>query len=383
VMVKDNVDVAGLVSGQGGALGRHEATTDSECWTRLRDAESVLLGHTSMHELAWGLTTPQCPNPWGVTLTPGGSSGGGAASVAAGIVEISIGTDTGGSIRVPAALCGVAGLRPTYGIPSMRGIAPLAPSLDTVGVMALTAADCVMVHELLSRPGAAAPSEVNGLRVGVLRGWQERVSAGVATAMEASCTALRERGVQICEVELAPANLAPSIAYVVMLIESSRHWLAEAERRSADVGVEVLDRLRQGRRIDTADGLYELALSLAQSLREQARQSLRSLELAAFLSPVTAATGILNDATDVMVINGRRVATADALSRYTALASVTGLPALSVPAGLESDCPTAVQLIGAPYDERVLAALARPIEQGPGYFVEQMRRNLGGSETLT
>ena len=375
VTVKDNVDVAGLVSGQGGLLARRRATTDSAVWCRLNDEGCVLIGHSAMHELAWGLRTPGCPNPWRAGLTPGGSSGGAAASVAAGIVPLSLGTDTGGSIRVPAALCGVTGLRPTHGVPSMRGVLPLAPSLDTVGALASTAADCVLAHELISSPGAPAPRELDGLRVGVLDGWQGRVSNGVATAMEDACVALRERGVQIARLELAHARLAPSIAYVLMLVESSRRWLAEAERRSADVGSDVLEQLREGGRIDVPGGPYELAVALARSLRAQAELALRSSGLAAFLFPVTAATGIPDDAS-VVPVGGRQMATVDALSRYCALASVTGLPALSVPAGLDSDCPVAVQLIGAAYDERLLAALTGPLEQGPGLVVSERRSRL-------
>jgi Asp-tRNA(Asn)/Glu-tRNA(Gln) amidotransferase A subunit family amidase len=375
VTVKDSIDVAGLVSGQGGSLGRHRATTDSGSWSRLDVEGSVLIGHTSMHELAWGLTTPGCPNPWGAGLTPGGSSGGAAASVAAGIVAIAIGSDTGGSIRVPAALCGVAGLRPTHGVPTMQGIAPLAPSLDTVGALAPTAADCVLAHELMSGPGAASPVELDGLRVGVLAGWQGRVSDGVATAIADACTVLREQGVQITEVELPHARLAPSIAYVLMLIESSRLWLAKAERQATDVGRHVLQQLREGGRIDVPGGPYELARALALTLRVQAEGALRSNKLAALISPVTAATGVRADASTVAV-QGRDMAMADALSRYTALASVTGLPALSVPAGLESGFPVAVQIIGAPYDERLLASLAHPIEQGPGRVVAAGREAL-------
>jgi Asp-tRNA(Asn)/Glu-tRNA(Gln) amidotransferase A subunit family amidase len=375
VTVKDNVDVAGLVSGQGGSLGRHQAITDSGAWSRLNVEGSVLIGHTSMHELAWGLTTPGCPNPWGAGLTPGGSSGGAAASVAAGIVSIAIGTDTGGSIRVPAALCGVAGLRPTHGVSAMRGIAPLAPSLDTVGALAQTAADCVLAHELMSRPGKAAPDQLDGLRVGVLAGWQGRVSDGVATAMDDACAVLRAHGVQIAELEIAHARLAPSVAYVLMLIESSRLWLSEAERRSTDVRPDVLEQLREGGRIDVPGGPYGLARALARTLRAHAERALWSNQLAAFISPVIAATGVREEASAVTV-QGRAMATTDALSRYTALASVTGLPALSVPAGLESGSPVAIQLIGAPYDERLLALLARPIEQGPGLIVAAERGTL-------
>jgi Asp-tRNA(Asn)/Glu-tRNA(Gln) amidotransferase A subunit family amidase len=375
VLVKDNVDVAGLVSGQGGTLGRHRATADSAVAGRLAAQGGVVLGHTAMHELAWGLTTPGCPNPWGAGLSPGGSSGGAAASVAAGIVTASIGTDTGGSVRVPAALCGVAGLRPTHGISALRGIAPLAPSLDTVGVLAATAAECVLAHELLARPGAAAPAGLSGLRVGVLAGWRGRVSAGVEAAIEDTCTALRGHGVHVIDLELPQTRLAPSIAYVLMLIESARQWLAEAERDASVVAADVLGQLRDGGRIDGPDGPYELALALARALCVQVEHALHANGLTALLLPVTASAGIHGSATPIMV-RDREMNTVDALSRYTALASVTGLPALSVPAGLDAGCPVGVQLIGAPYDERALALLAHPVEQGPGRIVRTTRDKL-------
>jgi len=375
VLVKDNVDVAGLVSGQGGKLGRHRAGADSAVWSRLHAQGALPLGHTAMHELAWGLTTPGCPNPWGAGRTPGGSSGGAAASVAAGVVAFSVGTDTGGSVRVPAALCGVAGLRPTHGLSAMRGVAPLAPSLDTVGILAGTAAESVWAHELLCGPGTAAPDSIAGLRVGVLTGWQKRVAPGVAAAIEAGCSALRRHGVQLVELELPQARLAPSIAYVLMLIESSRLWLAEAEQGCTDVGTEVLGQLREGGRIDARDGVYERALQLARALRVQVEQALRANALAALLSPVTAVTGLPADASFVLV-RDREMSSVDALSRYTGLASTTGLPALSVPVGLDAGFPVGVQFLGAAYDERLLALLARPVEQGPGRVVAVRRSRL-------
>jgi len=375
LLVKDNIDVDGLVSGQGGALGRHRASTDSAAFSRLREQGAISLGHTAMHELAWGLTTPGCPNPWGAGLTPGGSSGGAAASVAAGIVALSIGTDTGGSVRVPAALCGVAGLRPTHGISAMRGITPLAPSLDTVGVLASTAEDCVLAHELLARPGAPAPDGLNGQRVGVLIGWQERVTPAVVTAIDDTCSALREHGVHVVDLELPQSRLAPSIAYVLMLIESARQWLADAERAHSAVGAEVLGQLREGGRIDSPDGPYELALTLARALRVQVEHALYANRLTAVLTPVTAAAAVPENARSV-VVGDREMDVADILSRHTALASVTGLPALSVPAGLASGSPVGVQLMGAAYNERALALLARPIEQGPGLPVATGREDL-------
>lgn len=376
VTVKDNIDVAGLVSGQGGSLGRHRAKVDSFVASMLQSEESLLIGHSSMPELAWGLTTPGCPNPWRAGLAVGGSSGGAAASVAAGISVLAIGTDTGGSIRIPAALCGIAGLRPTHGIPSMRGIAPLAPSLDTAGILGISSMECLLLHEILAQPGAQAPERISDIRVGVLTGWESQVTPAIVTAIENSCTALRSMGVQILQVTLANARVAPSIAYVLMMIESSRLWLARAERQASNIDPSVLEHLREGQRIDGPNGTYQRALSLAFQLRNEVNTMIRSQKLDALMTPVTSSAGILDDA-GTLDINGTVVPTVDALFRYNALASVTGLPALSVPAGLDSHgLPVAIQLIGPAYHERTLALLGELIEQGPGNEVTMERDRL-------
>lgn len=376
VTVKDNIDVAGLVSGQGGSVGRHRATIDSFVSSVLKTEDSLLIGHTAMHELAWGLSTPGCPNPWRAGLTVGGSSGGAAASVATGIAALAIGTDTGGSIRIPAALCGIAGLRPTHGIPSMDGIAPLAPSLDTAGVLSASSVDCLLVHEILAGPGAQAPSSLPDIKVGILAGWENQVTPAIVAAIENSCAALRSMGIETIQVKLPHARVAPSIAYVLMLIESSRLWLPKAEQQASDVNPYVLEHLREGQRIDGANGTYQRALSFALQLRNEVNMIMKSKKLSALIAPVTSSVGILNNA-KVLDINGIPVPVVDVLSRYNALASITGLPALSVPAGLDPHgLPVAIQLVGPAYHERTLALLGQLIEQGPGYQVSVERNRL-------
>jgi aspartyl-tRNA(Asn)/glutamyl-tRNA(Gln) amidotransferase subunit A len=378
VAVKDNIDIAGLVTGMGGPTGRHLADRDATVVALLRSAGAEIVGHVAMRELAWGVTTPGCPNPWRAGLDPGGSSGGSAAAVAAGTVPIALGSDTGGSIRIPAALCGVTGLRPTHGIVPMDGVAAMAPELDTVGPLALSAADCLLAHEILAGAGDPAPDTPAGLSVGVLTGWQGRVDPVVQQAVDDAAAALAGAGVRLVPVDLGSPGLVSCVAYVLMLIASSRRYLAEALEvgaTGASVDAEVLEQLRQGARIDADPSLYPRALALATAIRAQVTTVMAGQRLSAVLGPVTAATAVPAGAVTVP-IGDRAVPVADALSRYPALASVTGLPALSLPAGLPAGLPVGVQLLGRARGERTLALLAEPIERGPGAAVLAARELL-------
>ena len=156
---------------------RHDrvARADSACVERLKAAGAVIVGKTHTHEFAYGIMTPTTANPWTPERIPGGSSGGSGASVAARGCFMGLGSDTGGSIRIPASFCGVTGLKPTHGAVSLRGAMPLAPSLDTAGPLAVSAADCALVHRVISgfdpaylwsRPGLQRDTEsIAGVRV--------------------------------------------------------------------------------------------------------------------------------------------------------------------------------------------------------------------------
>nr|WP_063779260.1 AMP-binding protein [Kibdelosporangium sp. MJ126-NF4]CEL15847.1 Aspartyl-tRNA(Asn) amidotransferase subunit A @ Glutamyl-tRNA(Gln) amidotransferase subunit A [Kibdelosporangium sp. MJ126-NF4]CTQ93772.1 Aspartyl-tRNA(Asn) amidotransferase subunit A (EC 6.3.5.6) @ Glutamyl-tRNA(Gln) amidotransferase subunit A (EC 6.3.5.7) [Kibdelosporangium sp. MJ126-NF4] len=293
---------------------------DAIVWQRLTEAGCSSIGRTSLPELAYSVLTPGCANPWDRSRHAGGSSGGSAVAVAVGAVRYALGTDTGGSIRIPAALCGVAGLRPTYGVLPMDGIAPLAPSLDTVGPIALTAADCLWMFTAMGGVAAPVPSS---LRVGYsLRFCAEDVRAVLESAM----AALTE--ISFTRIEIPDARLAAS-----SLMQSEARALYWAHRDS--LSPHLVDILRPSSPVVPFD--------------EWAFPD----DLDAILLPVTP-------------IPAAPVGTGGLESmyfRFTALASITGLPALSVPAGLTGGLPVGAQLIGSPGTESILCQLGTMIER--------------------
>ncbi|MEV4245832.1 amidase [Streptosporangium canum] len=175
-VVKDMIDVAGLRTTRGSVLyGSEEALTTAPCVEALERAGALLVGKANQHEFAWGVTSENphwgdVRNPRHEHLAPGGSSGGTAAALAAGIARVGLGTDTGGSVRIPAACCGVVGLRPRAGVLSSEGVAPLAPMFDVVGPMATSVADCARVWRVLSGEAVEPPRSLSGLVVGVADG---------------------------------------------------------------------------------------------------------------------------------------------------------------------------------------------------------------------
>lgn len=173
--LKDLIDAAGLPTTASSRVRQHHrAETDSAVAAQLRRAGMILTGKTHTHEFAFGLTTPQTNNPWAPERSPGGSSGGSAAAVAYGGALAALGTDTGGSIRVPAALCGLVGLKPTYGLVSRQGVVPLSDSLDHVGPITRTVADAAAMLDAIA---SARPAPAGGYRQGLTRAWKACASA--------------------------------------------------------------------------------------------------------------------------------------------------------------------------------------------------------------
>ena len=206
VVIKDLIDVKGAPTGYGSkVVSPKVATSDASVVFRLRAAGAVILGKTNLLEYAYGIAHPsigQTNNPYDPTRTAGGSSGGSAAAVAAGIVPVAIGTDTGGSIRIPAAYCGIVGLKPSYGLVPLDGVFPLSPSLDHVGPLARTAACAATVLSVMS--GQAELSQavpIKGLRIGILRRHFPKATehAGIAVCVDAALDALRRAGATLVE----------------------------------------------------------------------------------------------------------------------------------------------------------------------------------------
>ena len=387
VAVKDVFDLAGQRVGNGTAgFGQRTASRDCAAWVRLAAAGAIPLGRTRLPELAWDVRTPGCVSPWAPGRDVGGSSGGSAVAVAAGVVRIALGTDTGGSIRIPAALCGVAGLRPTVGAVSGSGVTALAPAMDTVGPIAATAAECLLVHSLLTGARPAGRGGPAGSRAGQADGggepprgdlagsrvgwpeeyWQGRVSPDAGRCIAAAAGALRDAGAEVVPVQLPPLALqARNAAYVIILAESAGLWHAAAA--SAGPG-EMSDRLaallRAGAALPAAD--YLRARRVAAAIRREVDALLARHRLTALLLPTVPVAAAPSGAESVE-IGGRAVPVEAAYVSLTGLASVSGLPALSVPCGLaESGLPLGAQLVGPAHTEAALCLLGGVIENGPG-----------------
>ncbi len=356
VAVKDLIDTAGLRTTMG---SRHFAThlpaRDAAVVTRLRAAGAVIVGKTTTHEFAYGPTgdvaaNGPCANPHDPARMAGGSSAGSAAAVAAGLVPLSVGTDTGGSVRIPAALCGAVGLRPsTDGVP-VEGVFPLSWSLDTVGPIAGTVADAVLGWRVLA--GAAAPDTAPAQpRIGVPAGpWFEKVDGRVGGTVE---DAVR----RLCgPVQPVPVPDAEELSYLYRTVQSAEAIAIHHERMTEAPELfepETLERLTIAARVPAWE--YARALRRLHELRIQAMRRLAGVDVLVLPTvPILAPPlGTRNGLAGWDTVR-------DALLAFTVPWSVLGLPAISVPvAGLGlGELPVGAQLVGLPGGDAELLALA-------------------------
>ena len=370
VVVKDNVDVRGQVTGCGSKALGAVARVDADLVRRLRRADALVLGRANMDELAMGASTQtsaygRTHNPHNVRRSAGGSSGGSAAAVAAHEAPLSVGTDTGGSVREPASQCGVVGMAPSPGLVPARGVVPFAPGLDRAGPLARTVADTALLLSVLGgRPrlaSATADRDLRGLRVGVveeLRG--SRNQAGVLGRLDAVVATLRDLGARVVTVSAPAAGRAlatymtvTSAASVPVLAPYVRSGLAgaEVERRYA-WGLELL------REIPSP---LEVAQVAQQILHTQVTEALAGVDV--LLSPTMPATAPLleghtspEDLADPLA--------APYTDCWTVVANLVGLPALSLPSGRSADdgMPVGTMLMSRPRTDHVLLRVAAALE---------------------
>jgi aspartyl-tRNA(Asn)/glutamyl-tRNA(Gln) amidotransferase subunit A len=354
--VKDVIDVAGIPTQNGTPGGAwRDPTSSATAWQRLADAGALLVGKAATHEMAWGVTCPGLPNPVSPDRVTGGSSGGSAAAVAGGVAAAALGTDTGGSVRIPAALCGVVGIRPTLGSVPTDGVTALAPSQDVVGVLAHDVTTTGAVLEILQGRALAGVGPA-GLRVGVpesMGALDPTVERSWLRALEA----LRGAGVDLVPVPDAPLRRAGAVSLLTMLIESADQHRAEVRADPSGFGGEARALLTLGA------GLREhrdAVASARTALRDSTAAIFARHDLAAIATPTTACVAPHRDA-ETVVLDGRTVPVAVALTRFTGWASATGLPAISVP-GPSDGLPVGIQLMAAPEAEAVCLALAAVLE---------------------
>jgi aspartyl-tRNA(Asn)/glutamyl-tRNA(Gln) amidotransferase subunit A len=358
IVVKDLLDTAGLrTTGGSRVFADRVPNSDAAAVAAVRAAGAIVLAKTATYELGCG--DEQTPfgvahNPWHLEHTTGGSSAGSAAALAARYAPLAIGTDTGGSIRIPASYCGVTGLKPTLGRVPASGILGLAPSLDAIGPMARTAADAALLLRVLAsdeRP--AGPASVHGLRIGVARAFfTDLLDDAVAAAFEDALGVLLSLGVELVPVEIVDAPHGANLSWLITMYEAAvtYHGVPRDEMTATFRGrLDVGDRVGRSTYLDALRARRGLIRSVCNDIRD-----LDAIVLPACVSPAPRL-----DDMDAPVA-GVPVNWPDVSARTMALWNVTGLPSVAVPTGRSpSGLPVGMQIAGLPHsDERLLAIAA-------------------------
>src|SRR5262245_37483310 len=353
VAIKDLIDVAGVPTTYASrADSPRTPASDAALVRALKEAGAVILGKTNLLEYAYGAVHPdfgQTNNPWDAKRTSGGSSGGSAAAVAAGLCFAAVGTDTGGSIRIPAAYCGVAGLKPSYGLVSLDGVQALSWSLDHAGPLARSCVDAGLLLAAMSgRPCRVAPAPLPGLRLGLMAhpGAERYLQPDVVQVMARTAEKLRAGGAVVRDVDIAGLELAADALLAIISPEAS----VIHQRRIAEQpqGFGETTRLQ----IEAGFAIPATAYVRAQQLRRELGVRFRALfaEVDALLSPAVPRVAPAEDP----ALNDEAGA---GEMLYSAVYNLVGLPAASVPCGLSvQGLPMGLQIVGPRgADERVLS----------------------------
>jgi len=396
IAVKDLIDTAGVVTAAGtGAYHDRVPLADAESVRRLREAGAVLVGKTNTHELAWGGTTNNrhfgaTHNPWRLDRVPGGSSGGSGAAVAAGLALGALGTDTGGSVRIPAANCGITGFKPTFGLVGRTGVVPLALTLDHVGPLARSALDCAFLLDVLAGPDAgdsdsdprgaearppdgyaagllAAPPGLEGVRLAVIPSLLAACEPAVLEAFERSLEVLRTLGAAVERVDPLPARTGEEVRALVVTIIS-----VEAAATFGDLAAErgdlmsrpLRERLEAALAIPAVD--YRRALDARGEVERRCEAALRDGGFDAFLAPTSPVQPepVAPDPEDEPNVPLR--------FRNTSLFNASRQPALSVPTVTDSEgLPTGLMIAGARFADGLVLRIGHAYQQATNHHLER------------
>ncbi|WP_159587755.1 amidase [Chelativorans xinjiangense] len=339
---------------------------------RLADAGAVLIGKTNLHEFAYGATGENAwsgtvANPHDETRLAGGSSGGSAAAVAVGVVPFALGTDTGGSARVPAALCGIAGYKPSMGRISLEGAIPYCWSLDHAGILGSTAGDLIAVAECLGAVGvgvvvAALPARP--LRVGLVRGWAERSAPAVRQGFKTARDALAGMGAVLCDVDLPDLEEARTVSLTIQLAETLTYHGPNLRRPGAAFGDDIRAGLVLGQFL-SAESYIQCKRLVARYL--EAFRALFDDDVDILLTPACPVVAPPIGAVHVEV-GGEKMPVGNALTLFTSFFNLVGAPAVVLRAGADpAGLPVGVQLVGDVGADALVLAAAHALEgQGLG-----------------
>jgi len=383
--IKDVFYISGVRCTAGSKiLADNVADYDAPAIRALKEQGAVLVGTTNLHEFAAGVTSDNphfgpVRNPWDQERVAGGSSGGSAVVVATGMAAGALGTDTAGSVRIPAALCGIVGFKPTYGRVSRLGVIPLAASLDTVGILTLGAWDAAALLQAIARHDTADMTTVDvppqdyiealsdpfsGARVGVVRPYfHDDLDPRVEENFEAFCSRLGEMGCTIGEADLGPVQDVYDKWLIIRRAEATafhQRWLDSAPEL---YGADVRKNLELGRDIRAVD--YVNAINSRPATIERFSQAMGKFD---FLIAPTTSIPAPKVGQTTTTIGGKEVSVYSALNRLTLPFNLVGFPAASIPSGLVDGLPLGVQVIGKLFAEGALLRIIHACEERFGPF---------------
>jgi len=381
VALKDNIDLAGVATTAGiEARRKHIASSDATVTARLKAAGAVILGKLNMHEGAHGATTANeaygyCINPHRAGFTPGGSSGGSGAALAAGLCAGALGTDTLGSIRIPASFCGIAGFKPTQGLVSTQGVVPLAWTLDHVGPMARTVADLALMLEALAGPDSAdafsrvgpqpqhhvfqTPASLRGVRIGRLRDLNgfaaDAVPPDIQSAYEKALTTLAGLGAHIIDVTLQGYQHNAIRPKAMLVIEADLAVFYAKALEESPLGFTQI--FRDGVAFGQQQSAPKLAAAFEAIRAVRPVANILFAEVDALVTPTTPCPAF-----------SFKEAMPKTLTAFTAFANYVGAPAVSVPMGLTADnLPMGLQIIARPWADATALSIAAAYERATAH----------------
>ncbi len=381
ISLKDLIHVKGYPTTAGSiAFKENVATSNATVVERLLAASATLIGKNNLHELTFGITgfNPHfgtAVNPWKEDRIPGGSTSGGAVAVATGMSLAAIGTDTGGSVRAPASLCGLVGYKPTYGLISRHGIMPLSWTLDTVGVITRTVEDAALLASVLMGPDGKdlsvavkkaprlhplRPRRLKGTAIGVPRKYFcDVLEQDVRRSFEGLLGKLESEGARLVEVEVPEVRLMSYARSVISHVEFAAVYGRLLRERPQDVSEELKDRALQG--LLTPGPMYVNALRLIPKLTSSFRSLFREVDVLVMPTTIVTAPRVDQNAVEV---DGVVLDVRSALLRNVEPFNLVGAPAVSVPCGLSREgLPIGVQIVGDLFDDRTVLSVAMSVER--------------------
>ena len=389
ITLKDNINIKDLRTTAGSKiLEDWIPEEDATIVAQLKAAGAIILGKTNLHEFAWGATSENpfygtVKNPWDNTRIAAGSSGGSAAAVASFTCFGSIGTDTGGSIRLPAAACGLVGMRPTYSLVSNHGVIPLASSMDTVGPITRTVKDNQLLLQAIVDHNSkydkskikATPlffesfnSKLESVRIGIIADYIESSQSNVIKSVKEALYILKTLGATVKNINIRNIKFLKKTKEIIQFSEASTFHKKWLETKLDEYGVDVRQRLIKGQNFTTLQ--YSKAKHYSKLIKKDMVEAFKDVNVV--LCPTIPFTAPKIEHKQISIQNENKVEITDFISYFTSLASITGLPALTLPCGFDdNNLPIGLQLIGRPFDEAMLYHIGNAFQHATDFHLQK------------